>query len=96
MQGGGPVPEVVAPEIVGLPSGGLSHYPLGEGLREYGDAEAYDLENPWSASDDFYQDLAGQTGGPVLDAGCGTGLLALTIARTGILVTGLDVTPEMI
>jgi SAM-dependent methyltransferase len=73
-----------------------SHYPLDQGLAEYHDAEAYDRENTWSADDDFYLNLALETGGPVLDAGCGTGRLTRAMAAAGLEVTGLDVTPEML
>jgi cyclopropane fatty-acyl-phospholipid synthase-like methyltransferase len=36
------------------------------------------------------------TGATLLDAGCGTGSLALMLAREGYRVTGLDASPEMI
>jgi len=35
-------------------------------------------------------------GNEVLDVGCGTGVLALTAARLGAKVTGLDLTPELV
>ena len=35
-------------------------------------------------------------GKEVLDVGCGTGVLALTAARLGAKVTGLDLTPELV
>jgi len=38
----------------------------------------------------FYVDLARETGGPVLEIGCGTGRILLTTAREGIEVHGLD------
>lgn len=67
-----------------------------QGLPEYEDAEAYDEENPWHVSDDFYLELATQIGGPVLDAGCGTGRLTRAIAEAGLEVTGLDITAGML
>jgi SAM-dependent methyltransferase len=73
-----------------------SYYPLDQGLAEYQDAETYDRENTWSADDDFYLELAREIGGPVLDAGCGTGRLTRAMAAAGLEVTGLDVTPEML
>ena len=53
-------------------------------------ASLYDHLNPWSASDDFYLQRARESGGPVLDLGCGTGMLATRIASEGIEVTGVD------
>src|SRR3989442_11038004 len=32
----------------------------------------------------------------VLDVGCGTGVVAITARRAGALVTGLDLTPELL
>jgi SAM-dependent methyltransferase len=41
--------------------------------------------------------LAGITGGAaVLDVGCGTGVVALTAARLGARVRGIDLTPELV
>ena len=37
-----------------------------------------------------------ETGNEVLDVACGTGVVALTAARLGAKVTGLDLTPELI
>ncbi|NQW08786.1 MAG: class I SAM-dependent methyltransferase [Alphaproteobacteria bacterium] len=53
-------------------------------------AELYDLFNPWMACDDFYKARAVASGGPVLDLGCGTGMLACAIAAEGIAVVGAD------
>ena len=53
-------------------------------------AELYDHINGWMAGDDFYLALARQIGGPVLDLGCGTGMLACRIAAEGLDVTGAD------
>jgi SAM-dependent methyltransferase len=39
---------------------------------------------------DYYRLLAGRCGGPVLDLGCGTGRMALAIARAGIATIGVD------
>ena len=36
-----------------------------------------------------------QPGARVLDVACGTGVVAITAARAGALVTGLDLTPEL-
>ncbi len=53
-------------------------------------ARLYDHFNVWGASDAFYLDLALKTGGPILDLGCGTGMLACRIAAEGLAVMGTD------
>jgi ubiquinone/menaquinone biosynthesis C-methylase UbiE len=53
-------------------------------------ASLYDHFNTWDACDDFYLGLARETGGHVLDLGCGTGMLACRIAQVGLSVTGAD------
>ncbi|MGZ5912100.1 MAG: class I SAM-dependent methyltransferase, partial [Reyranella sp.] len=53
-------------------------------------ASLYDYFNDWDVCDDFYLELALQTGGSVLDLGCGTGLLACRIAQEGLTVTAAD------
>lgn len=46
---------------------------------------------------DLVDDLLSQTGGRrVLDAGCGTGRIAIELDRRGFTVTGIDSDPEMI
>ena len=50
--------------------------PAEDVLEEEFFASLYDCVNPWSVSDDFYVDRAVEAGGPVLDLGCGTGMLA--------------------
>src|SRR5207237_8686559 len=37
-----------------------------------------------------------RTGQNLLDAGCGTGVVAITARRAGARVTGLDLTPELL
>jgi len=49
-----------------------------------------------SADIGFYHDLARETGGPVLELGCGTGRVLLPIAREGLACTGLDASPAML
>lgn len=44
----------------------------------------------------FYLELAKQTGGPVLEMGCGTGRVLLPIARAGVEIHGLDQSPAML
>jgi SAM-dependent methyltransferase len=57
--------------------------------------EAYDAfyssASPQIAGDvAFYEGLARQTGGPVLEVACGTGRIALSLAAAGLEVTGVD------
>ena len=44
----------------------------------------------------FYTSLAAETGGPVLEMGCGSGRNLLPIARSGIAVHGVDSSPAML
>ncbi len=43
-----------------------------------------------------YLELAGEAGGPVLEAFCGTGRVAIPLARFGHEVTGLDLSPLLL
>jgi 2-polyprenyl-3-methyl-5-hydroxy-6-metoxy-1,4-benzoquinol methylase len=45
---------------------------------------------------DFYAAMARESGGPILELGCGTGRISLAIAREGVAVTGVDISPRMI
>ncbi len=44
----------------------------------------------------FYGALARETGGPILELGCGTGRVLLPIAREGVACTGLDGSTAML
>ncbi len=44
----------------------------------------------------FFLDQAGQTGGAVLELGCGTGRIVWALARAGYDVTGLDISHAML
>jgi len=67
-----------------------------EVFQDYRFAALYDEFNPWSASDDFYLDLARESGGPVLEIGCGTGAVTVRLVKRGARVTALDQNPEML
>ena len=60
-------------------------------------ARAYDELNPWGGWDDLYRAMALESGGPVLDIGCGTGTFACRLAaEDGLEVTGLDQAAAML
>jgi ubiquinone/menaquinone biosynthesis C-methylase UbiE len=67
-------------------------------LEEFNDPANYDLEEtgPSAARIQFYTGLAQETGGPVLEIACGTGIVALPIAARGIAVTGVDLARPML
>jgi 2-polyprenyl-3-methyl-5-hydroxy-6-metoxy-1,4-benzoquinol methylase len=44
----------------------------------------------------FYERLAQETGGPVLELACGTGRIALALAEKGLDVTGVDISDGML
>jgi SAM-dependent methyltransferase len=67
-----------------------------DNLEEYADPVDYDRQDSSDTGVAFYAALAQQTGGPVLEIACGTGRVAIPIARRGFAVTGLDVVPGML
>jgi len=59
-------------------------------------AEIYDFETArgWGERDvGFYLGLAAESSGPVLELACGTGRVTLPLARSGVEVTGIDISP---
>lgn len=60
-------------------------------------ARFYDAENE-DMTDDLalYSELAGETGGPVLDVGCGSGRVMLRLAQDGWRVVGVDFSEAML
>jgi SAM-dependent methyltransferase len=60
-------------------------------------ARYYDVIHEELTDDiDFVLSLAEKIGGPILELGCGTGRLAIPLARAGYRVTGLDNSTEML
>jgi SAM-dependent methyltransferase len=61
-------------------------------------AELYDQVIPYAERPDidFFVQAALDTGGPVLEVGCGTGRVLIPTARSGISITGLDLSPFML
>lgn len=60
-------------------------------------ARFYDLEYHGYTDDlEMYATLAGRAGSRVLELACGTGRIALHLARAGFQVTGLDVSSPML
>ncbi len=61
----------------------------------YYDAAYAQLRDP-AGDTGFYGRLARESGGPVLELGCGTGRVLLPIAAEGLDCRGLDVSPAML
>jgi SAM-dependent methyltransferase len=60
-------------------------------------AELYDLAYSWHDDDiAFYVEQATQAGGPVLEAGCGTGRVLLPTLQAGVDIEGLDLRQAML
>lgn len=61
-------------------------------------AEFYDHVVPYRTRPDveFYVEAALESGGPVLELGCGTGRVLIPTARAGVEITGLDASVPML
>jgi SAM-dependent methyltransferase len=63
-------------------------------------AETYDESVPdWPNEINFYQEMAANAkhaGGSILELACGTGRVAIRLARSGASVVGLDLSPHML
>ena len=69
------------------------------GYSEYGFvAELYDHVVPYRDRQDvaFFVEAAQESGGPVLEVGCGTGRVLIPTARAGVDIVGLDLSPHML
>lgn len=65
----------------------------------YSDAQRYDLvERSYAAGAflDFYRRQIVSYGEPVLELACGSGRLTIPLAETGVQITGLDISEEML
>lgn len=90
---------------VGIHGGRMSDKPSARAFYETDrlgteiyDALAADIV-PGSSVDgdiDFYRRLAGETGGPILDVGCGTARVAAALATDGHEVVGVDLSAPML
>lgn len=59
--------------------------------------DLYDLDNPDGPDHDFYRELADQLGArSIIDVGCGTGILTVTLAGHGRSVLGVDPSQTML
>src|SRR5574342_241613 len=69
-----------------------------DNLEEFTDPPNYDIEEGErsAARIAFYCDLAKKIGGPVLEIACGSGLVTIPIAATGLEVTGVDLARPML
>ena len=59
-------------------------------------SEYYDYILPYEEDVGYYVDLAGRCGGEVLELAAGTGRTVIPLAREGITVTGMDLSPQML
>jgi len=66
-------------------------------LADYADPILYDAENnEFEPAGSTLLKLALQVTGPVLDLGCGTGLMSIPLAQQGVEMVSVDVVPEML
>lgn len=74
----------------------MSHAdPYDRAIAENYDAEYAVIRDP-SGDRAFYAELARESGGPVLELGCGTGRILLPIAQQGLSCVGLDLSGSML
>ena len=61
-------------------------------------ADLYDHVVPYATRADvhFFVEAARESGGPVLEVGCGTGRILIPTARAGVDIVGLDLSPQML
>lgn len=60
-------------------------------------AAVYDIDNPAGPDHDYFRSVADEVDArDIIDLGCGTGLLTVTLTRPGRTVTGIDPDPAML
>ncbi len=61
-------------------------------------ADLYDYVVPYQGRQDvaFFVEMAAESGGPVLEIGCGTGRVLIPTARAGVAIAGLDASESML
>lgn len=68
-----------------------------DNLEEFQNPEDYDLEyGTYEPQGPFYETVAARTGGPIVDVACGTGRIAIPLARLGYSVAGVDLAAPML
>jgi SAM-dependent methyltransferase len=68
-----------------------------DNLSEFLDGAKYDCEfGAYEPAGPFYETLADQAAGPILELACGTGRVAIPLARKGYDLTGIDLAPGML
>lgn len=66
-------------------------------LRQYIEPRLYDVAYAWQTEDiPFWLERAKEAGGPVLEAGCGTGRVMIPTLQAGVDAEGFDVHPGML
>ncbi len=83
-----------------IPAGGHSAdlhttHVIHHNMEAYADPPDYDFV-VGDAGIPIYTALPQETGGPVLEIGCGIGRVSIPIAQQGFSVTGLDIAPGML
>lgn len=71
------------------------HEAYNQVVARYYDA-AYEMALASGADQAFYAELAVESGGPVLELGCGTGRVLLEVSRRGIECVGIDSSQAML
>jgi len=60
------------------------------------DGRHYDLRTQVAEDMPFWINMANKYGTPVLELGCGTGRVSITLAKAGFQVTGMDISDSML